>query len=204
MTYKFCGSQTEAKKQVGNAFPPIMAEAMFRTIAKTLEAFDKGFIGAEDDIDDIDSFLERKGVRLAPPPAPPRASFRPSPQPSRFSRYLVRDAHSGPGRSTPFYSSPFARHQVRSSQPSRTTAPSTHQDPDLLGGLFVDLTSSDNGDVRGSVEARASRRPSGIRDPISDIIETSSESEESESETDSEEDEDEEDEDSAWLYVSRR
>jgi hypothetical protein len=64
-TYKFFGSNTQATKQIGNAFPPIMAEALYRTIAKTLEAFDKGFIKAEDDLSDLDGILERKGAQLS-------------------------------------------------------------------------------------------------------------------------------------------
>ncbi|KAL5115988.1 hypothetical protein ACEQ8H_006105 [Pleosporales sp. CAS-2024a] len=46
-TYQFSGTKTAATKQIGNAFPPIMAEAMYRTIIKTLAAFDAGLIGPE-------------------------------------------------------------------------------------------------------------------------------------------------------------
>lgn len=46
-TYQFTGSKSEATKQVGNAFPPIMAQALYRSIAKTLKAYDQGLIGAE-------------------------------------------------------------------------------------------------------------------------------------------------------------
>ncbi|EUC42175.1 hypothetical protein COCMIDRAFT_39720 [Bipolaris oryzae ATCC 44560] len=48
LSYQFTGSKSEATKQAGNAFPPIMAEALYRSIAKTLKAFDQDLIGAED------------------------------------------------------------------------------------------------------------------------------------------------------------
>ncbi|EUC35618.1 hypothetical protein COCCADRAFT_3158 [Bipolaris zeicola 26-R-13] len=44
--YQFTGSKSEATKQAGNAFPPIMAEALYRSIAKTLKAYDQDLIGA--------------------------------------------------------------------------------------------------------------------------------------------------------------
>lgn len=203
VTYKFCGTQTEAVKQIGNAFPPIMAEAMFRTIAKTLEAFDKGYIHAEDDIDDIDSISERKGVRLEAPLAAPRSIFntpyyRPS---SMSSRYLVRDERSRVGQAAPAYSSPFARNhlQTSASQPSRATARSTYQESNFLDGLLIDLDEdSDPDEVCESIETRPGRRaPQIIRDASSDVIEISSESE-SESDEDEEEEEDRE-----WVHVQR-
>lgn len=64
--YSFTGGQGEALKQIGNAFPPVMAEALYRTIAKTLEAFDNGLIGAEDDIDDLDAALTGKDAKAFP------------------------------------------------------------------------------------------------------------------------------------------
>lgn len=60
--YKFTGSNTEATKQIGNAFPPVVAQAMYCTIVKTLEAFDRGLIDAEEPIFDIDQMIrERSG-----------------------------------------------------------------------------------------------------------------------------------------------
>ncbi|KAJ4994344.1 Modification methylase HphIA [Stagonosporopsis vannaccii] len=50
--YQFSGTRTQAMKQVGNAFPPAIAEAIFKNVAMTLEAFDEGLIGAEDDLTD--------------------------------------------------------------------------------------------------------------------------------------------------------
>ncbi|KAI4712674.1 hypothetical protein J4E89_002942 [Alternaria sp. Ai002NY15] len=59
--YQFTGAQGEAKKQIGNAFPPVMAQAMYQVIAQTLEAFEKGLIGAEDDLSDLDAILRPSG-----------------------------------------------------------------------------------------------------------------------------------------------
>lgn len=70
--YMFTGSKTEAMKQIGNAFPPVMAEALYRSAAKTLEAYDSGLIEAEEDIDDdVDAYLERKEAFNLP-----RSSYR--------------------------------------------------------------------------------------------------------------------------------
>lgn len=84
--YKFTGSQTEATKQVGNAFPPVMAEAMYRTIVKTLEAFDEGLIGAEEDIQDLDALLlTRRGastVSRLQPQTPSHSPLSPAPRPT--------------------------------------------------------------------------------------------------------------------------
>jgi DNA (cytosine-5)-methyltransferase 1 len=107
--YKFHGPKTQALIQIGNAFPPIMAEAMYRTIAKTLECFDKGYIEAEEDLSELDDILERRGASLRSALALPRASFG-MPQQSRGSnsRYLMHD-EARSGRSMSSKSSPFAR-----------------------------------------------------------------------------------------------
>lgn len=59
--YEFTGTKSDATKQIGNAFPPIMAQAMYQIIAKTLDAFDNGLIGAEDDLSELDALLEQRG-----------------------------------------------------------------------------------------------------------------------------------------------
>ncbi|KAF2465977.1 S-adenosyl-L-methionine-dependent methyltransferase [Lindgomyces ingoldianus] len=69
-SYIFTGSHGEAMKQVGNAFPPVMAEAMYKIIAQTLEAFDHGMIGPDDEIHDLDAFLEERGIKLPKSPSP--------------------------------------------------------------------------------------------------------------------------------------
>jgi DNA (cytosine-5)-methyltransferase 1 len=88
MRYQFSGSKSEAKKQIGNAFPPVMAAAIFKTVAKTLEAFDNGLIDAEDEIDDIDAFLHDKEVDLPEPTEDFGSPYR----------YLVREPSMPPNR----------------------------------------------------------------------------------------------------------
>lgn len=52
--YQFSGRPTQAMKQVGNAFPPVIAEAMYKTIIMALAAYDDGLISAEDDLTNLD------------------------------------------------------------------------------------------------------------------------------------------------------
>ena len=47
---------------MGNAFPPVMAEALYRTIGKTLKAFDEGLIGAEDSLDSLDELTNGEEI----------------------------------------------------------------------------------------------------------------------------------------------
>jgi DNA (cytosine-5)-methyltransferase 1 len=108
LNYKFFGSRTTATEQIGNAFPPPMGEALYRNIAKTLEAFDGGYIEAEDDLTDLDGILERKGANLQHMRPAARTSFDPPSRPADLlSRYLVRDGPAG--QATPSGASPFAR-----------------------------------------------------------------------------------------------
>lgn len=67
--YQLFGGKTQAMKQVGNAFPPVIAEAMYKTIKMTLKAFDDGVIGAEDDLTDLDGTFAQ--LRLASSPSSP-------------------------------------------------------------------------------------------------------------------------------------
>jgi hypothetical protein len=158
--------QTQATKQIGNAFPPVVAEALYRTIAKTLEAFDKGYIDAEEDISDLDNVLEKKGARLHAPPAPPRAAFDPPTRTaSSPSRYLVRDDRPGP--STPL------SNQRSASRPQRPRNRET-ETIDLLDGLFDGADDS----VRESIGVRSRRPARIIQNASQEIVEISSESEE--------------------------
>jgi hypothetical protein len=182
MTYQFSGSTTEANKQIGNAFPPIMAEALYRTIAKTLEAFDNGFIDAEDDLADLDEILMQKGVNI--PHAPiPRSAFDGPPRPTNLPyRYLVRDDSDNNGRPSTIGSSPFARQNAGRARPRSRTAgafePMDSQDSLLDGFEFEEPD-----DLRDSIELETHFARSGRA--IHDAIEVSSESED-ESESDSE------------------
>lgn len=62
--FHLTGSWRQAIKQVGNMFPPLMAELIYRSCAQTLEAFDHGWINADEEIDDINVTLIEKGVDI--------------------------------------------------------------------------------------------------------------------------------------------
>lgn len=62
--HRLSGTRRQAIKQIGNMFPPVMAELIYRTCAQTLEAFDHGFISADEDIDDLNVTLIEKGVDI--------------------------------------------------------------------------------------------------------------------------------------------
>ncbi|KAL5381699.1 hypothetical protein PMIN03_007517 [Paraphaeosphaeria minitans] len=64
LDYKFTGSKSEAMKQAGNAWAPVANTKYFLLLAQFLEAYDMGYINAEDDIEDLYDFLEDKGVRF--------------------------------------------------------------------------------------------------------------------------------------------
>ncbi|KAF1358962.1 S-adenosyl-L-methionine-dependent methyltransferase [Lizonia empirigonia] len=88
--YQFNGKNTQAMKQVGNAFTPVIAEAMYRSVVATLKAFDKGLIGAEDDLTDLDGVLAQSRLNSSntstTPPSPfdnPSSRTRPQLQNSR-------------------------------------------------------------------------------------------------------------------------
>ncbi|KAF2655768.1 S-adenosyl-L-methionine-dependent methyltransferase [Lophiostoma macrostomum CBS 122681] len=89
--YQFCGPQTKAKEQIGNAFPPVMAAALYRSIAKTLEAYDRGFIEAEDDVCDVEQALALLDIEIPGSQDTPIDLMDPVkfPVPARF-RYITR------------------------------------------------------------------------------------------------------------------
>jgi DNA (cytosine-5)-methyltransferase 1 len=98
--YHFTGSNAEATKQIGNALPPCMAEALYWSCAKTLEAFDNDLIDADAEIDDLDRYLARKGFNI--PQCTPRqtnlfsSSSSQSSIPESPYRYLFRPVDGGP------------------------------------------------------------------------------------------------------------
>ena len=177
--YKWTGGMGEATKQIGNAFPPVVAEALYRTITKTLEAFDKGYIEAEDDITDLDEVLRRKGVVLGRQRAvggsvfdvPVRAASQPS-------RYLIRDENAGSGAT--FQSSPFARTQVSTRRQPGMRAASAFENMGLMDELLGDNVEDE---IRPSVET-APCRPFRAGSTVEDAIEVLSSSEEENDEED--------------------
>ncbi|KAL6710775.1 hypothetical protein ACN47E_007832 [Coniothyrium glycines] len=131
ITYRFSGKQGDIVKQIGNAFPPVMAEAMFRVIIKTLKAFDDGLISTEDSLDDIDALIKRKSTVAV------------QEKPSSYSFFGNRSRRmSLPLRSTPApQSSIFAMGESSSSrkhavQPAKASSSCGHSFTSLLGGLF--------------------------------------------------------------------
>lgn len=65
--FYFCGSTTEATRQIGNCWSPTSSKYYFLDWAATLEAFDNGLIDAEDEIDNLYEFLEQKNVDFGKP-----------------------------------------------------------------------------------------------------------------------------------------
>jgi DNA (cytosine-5)-methyltransferase 1 len=169
-TYKFTGTKTNANVQIGNAFPPIMAEALYRTITKTLE------------ISDIDALLESKGVSLPRTSSGPTSMFAPAPASRTMNlpyRYLKRDENrNSSGSSTPSAFSPFSRQKEVKSSSSRTELQASFPGLGLLNGLLDDYGDGSN------VRARPSNRRrhhtvfiDGNEDDPVEIISTDSESE---------------------------
>jgi DNA (cytosine-5)-methyltransferase 1 len=88
--YHLEGSKTNAINQIGNTYPPVMAEKVFRLVAQTLKAFNFGLINADDEIDDLNVTLIKKGfdiiehivetpaayIDLTSPPRSPRHPYR--------------------------------------------------------------------------------------------------------------------------------
>lgn len=64
LDYKFTGSRCEATKQAGNAWAPIANTKYFLLLAQFLEAWDMGYVEAEDDVEDLYDYLEDKGIRV--------------------------------------------------------------------------------------------------------------------------------------------
>ncbi|KAF1943159.1 S-adenosyl-L-methionine-dependent methyltransferase [Clathrospora elynae] len=111
--HRLTGSPTNAVKQVGNMFPPLMAELVYQSCAQTLEAFDHGLIHAEEELDDLDITLIEKGVnipKLLPTPSSLVDLTSSSGQTQSPYRYLTR-----PGLSDAIYSaytSAWARRKI--------------------------------------------------------------------------------------------
>ncbi|KAI8930533.1 hypothetical protein NX059_012359 [Plenodomus lindquistii] len=68
-TFNFSGTPTQAKKQCGNAWPTKSNTIYFTDWAAHKEAFEAGWIGAEDEVLDLYAFLEDKGFTVPRPQA---------------------------------------------------------------------------------------------------------------------------------------
>ncbi|KAF2277615.1 S-adenosyl-L-methionine-dependent methyltransferase [Westerdykella ornata] len=90
LDFYLAGSKTQAMRQVGNAFPPIMAELVLLSAAQTLEAFDHGLIDKEEDILDLYETLTAKGIDLN------SSSAASSPSSPFSSENLASSSSSGP------------------------------------------------------------------------------------------------------------
>ncbi|OAG07098.1 S-adenosyl-L-methionine-dependent methyltransferase [Paraphaeosphaeria sporulosa] len=64
LDYMFTGSRGEATKQAGNAWAPVANTKYFLLLAQFLEAWDMGYIEADDDVEDLYNYIEDKGIRV--------------------------------------------------------------------------------------------------------------------------------------------
>lgn len=140
------GSWSQAIKQIGNMFPPLMAELVYRTCAQTLEAFDCGFIDADEDIDDLNITLVEKGVDI------PKISHAPTslfdltgPATQSPYRYLSRPEFSDATHVE--HSSAWAKRKFDKADPK-----TTGEKKESLGGSFFE--GSDRDDTPSPAEPR--------------------------------------------------
>jgi len=169
--YEFTGAQGEAKKQIGNAFPPIMAQAMYQTIAQTLEAFEKGLIGAEDDLSDLDAILRPSGESV--PQQRRLDSFTGSATPHRPSRTASsRMARATESRTA----SPSTRHRAESMQPRRRNA-SGFPSLNLLDGVLDGISNFANRSTASASRSTRRRREPSIPGDDDEVIYIPSDSE---------------------------
>ena len=117
------GSKTEAIKQVGNMFPPTMAELVFRVIAQILEAYDHGLIEADDEIEDLNITLIEKGVDIPELTSNPTSVVdltAPADVAASPYLYLSRPELSDAPNTPVNMSSPWANRQVDNRDKSQT------------------------------------------------------------------------------------
>ncbi len=60
--YIFPGTKTQSREAIGNAWGPLVSRPQLLSCAATKEAFDQGWIDAEDHVDDLYELLESKGL----------------------------------------------------------------------------------------------------------------------------------------------
>ncbi|KAI4680034.1 uncharacterized protein J4E88_005925 [Alternaria novae-zelandiae] len=169
--YEFTGANSEATKQIGNAFPPIMAQAIYHTIKKTLEAFEKGLIGAEDDLSDLDLILEQSGES--------------APQQRRLDSFTGSATHSRPSRPASSRmaratesrtASPSTRHTAESMQPPRRNA-SGFPSLNLLDGVLDGISNFANRSTASASRSTGRRREPSIPGDDDEVIHIPSDSE---------------------------
>ncbi|KAI4625534.1 hypothetical protein J4E80_002666 [Alternaria sp. BMP 0032] len=167
--YQFTGAQGEAKKQIGNAFPPIMAQAMYQTIEKTLEAFEKGLIGAEDDLSDLDAILGPSGE-----------SF---PQQRRLDSFTgsanipFRHSRTASSRSARATTSPSTRNNGSESMQSRRRNDDSFPSMNLLDGVLNGINNFANRSAASVSRTTRRRGEPSIPDGDDEVIYIPSDSE---------------------------
>ncbi|KAI4605989.1 hypothetical protein J4E83_010255 [Alternaria metachromatica] len=167
--YQFTGAQGEAKKQIGNAFPPIMAQAMYQTIEKTLEAFEKGLIGAEDDLSDLDAILEPSGESI--------------PQQRRLDSFTgsanipFRHSQTASSRSARATTSPSTRNNGSESMQSRRRNENSFPSMNLLDGVLNGINNFANRSAASVSRTTRRRGEPSIPDGDDEVIYIPSDSE---------------------------
>ena len=171
--YEFTGAKGEATKQIGNAFPPIMAQAIYQTISKTLEAFEKGLIGAEDDLSDLDLDLILEQSGESAPQQRRLDSFTGSATPHRPSRTASsRMARATESRTA----STSTRHRAESMQPRHRNA-SGFPSLNLLDGVLDGISNFANRSTASASRSTRRRREPSIPGDDDEVIYISSDSE---------------------------
>ena len=169
--YEFTGAKGEATKQIGNAFPPIMAQTIYQTIAKTLEAFEKGLIGAEDDLSDLDIILAETGESA--PQQRRLDSFTGSASPHRPSRTTSsRMAMATESRTV----SPSTRNSTESTRSRRRRA-SGFPSLNLLDGVLNGINNFANRDTASVSRNTRRRREPSLPNEDNEVIYIPSDSE---------------------------
>ncbi|KAI4933897.1 uncharacterized protein J4E92_003566 [Alternaria infectoria] len=171
--YEFTGPKGEATKQIGNAFPPIMAQAIYQTISKTLEAFEKGLIGAEDDLSDLDLDLILEQSGESAPQQRRLDSFTGSATPHRPSRTASsRMARATESRTA----SPSTRHRAESMR-SRHRNASGFPSLNLLDGVLDGISNFANRSTASASKSTRRRREPSIPGDDDEVIYIPSDSE---------------------------
>jgi hypothetical protein len=183
--HHFTGTDANARKQAGNAWPPTASKHYFAGWGAFHEAFDHGYIDAEDEVLDLYEFLENKGIAI-PRPATidvDRFDVGDVVEEPKF-RYLHRiEKTVHPkfplplwGKSKEIDRKPRVKVEKRVIRPQRQRNRDA-ETIDLLDGLFDGVNDEGDDDVRQDRRSRPRRPARIIQDASQEIIEISSESE---------------------------